>query len=246
MLTKCPECANDVSSAATACPKCGHPLVLKSAETPEQKVSHSAGWISLAAIILGSFTPAILAPIFVLVSLIFAGKELSNGGRTFGSIVLCLALLQGWFVLDHFGHISGTLGITTEKDVNAKAESKYANVSTDVPSEWREIAATKCNEEWPADYSMQQHCVEQQTKGVQTLDLGAPSDIEANVFRVIRGKCAEEWPRDFQMRAHCESKQFDGYRSLNASTVGDSTRNACAQQWPDDYQMRQYCQTKER
>ena len=246
MLIKCPECGSDLSSAATACPKCGHPLALSPAETPAQNVSHSAGWISLAAIILGSFTPAILAPVFVPTSLVFAGKELSNGGKFLGSTVLCLALLQGWFVLDYFGHISATLGIATEEDANAKAETKYANVSIATPGEWRDIAATKCNEEWPTDYSMQQYCIEQQAKGVQALDLSAPSGIEANVFRVIRGKCAEEWPRDFQMRAHCESKQFDGYRSLNASTAEDSTRNTCAQQWPDDYEMRQYCQTKER
>ena len=242
MLVKCPACSNDISSDAAACPKCGHPM----AQQPEaaRKVSHSAGWISLAAFILANFTPAILAPLFVLVGLAFAAKELSGGGKIFGVVVLCLSLLQGWFVVDHFGHISGTLGITTAKDSDSKAAARYANASIDVPANWREVAQAKCQEEWPTDYSMQEHCMKNQTESSQTLAEGSPAGIDPAAFRVIRGKCAEEWPRDFQMRAHCEKQQYEGYRELNGSPVAGSTRNSCAQQWPSDYQMRRYCEKK--
>jgi len=211
-----------------------------------RKVSHSAGWISLAAFVLANFTPAILAPIFVLVGLIFAGKELSGGGKKFGSVVLCLSLLQGWFVLDHFGHISGSLGITTAKDADARAAAQYSNVSTALPADWRGVAESKCREDWPTDYRMQQYCISQQSEGAQKLSLGAPSEVDSSAFRVIRGKCAEDWPRDFRMREYCEKQQYDGYRALNASSVGDSARNACAQQWPSDFRMRRYCETKGR
>lgn len=250
MLIKCPECDNDVSSEATACPKCGHPLAAKPEEKSAKKVSHGAGWIALASIILGTFTPAILAPVFVLVSLIFAGKELSRGSKVFGVIVLCLALIQGWFVLDHFGAARGTSGgingTLTEKEVDAETASKYPYGNSDVPMKWKEIAEAKCSADWPSDYKMQEHCVERQEAGVQALDMGALPGISPNAFKVIRGKCAQDWPRDFQMRAHCQGRQFDGYIALEASTAEDDARDACARQWPDDYQMRRHCLTKER
>lgn len=248
MLVKCPECANDVSDAAAACPKCGHPMQASAAApspTPTpQKVSHSSGWISLGAFLFASFTPAILAPIFVLAGLIFAGKELSGGGKKFGALVLCLSLLQGWFVLDHFGHVSANLGITTAKDADAQAVARYANVSLDVPGDWRSIAESKCREEWASDYRMQDYCVRQQSEAAQQLATGAPADIDADAFRVIRGKCSEEWPRDFKMRAYCERQQYEGFRSLNTSSTSDPVRNTCAQKWPNDFKMRKYCETR--
>lgn len=245
MLVKCPECGNDMSSSAASCPKCGHPNAeTAGAPAAARKVSHTAGWLSLAAFLLASFTPAILAPFLVLAGLAFAAKELSGGGKVFGVIVLCLSLLQGWFVLDHFGRISGTLGITTAKDVEARAVDKYAAASLDLPGDWRSIAETKCRDEWPTDFRMQQHCLKQQTEGARTLDAGPATGVDAAAFRIIRGKCSEEWPRDFRMRAHCEKQQTEGYRALNSASTGESKRNACAQQWPDDYRMRRHCETK--
>jgi hypothetical protein len=243
MLLKCPECNTDVSDAATACPKCGHPM-LSTTPAALPDASHSAGWLSLAAFVFSSFTPAILAPIFVLVGLIFAGKELKGGGKKFGTLVLCLSLLQGWFVLDHFGHISGTLGLTTAGDADALAASKYRNASLGLPADWQEMVKAKCSEEWPADYTMENYCNHQQQEAAQQLSEGAPSDVGAGAFQVIRGKCAGEWPRDFQMRAHCEREQFEGVRSLQTEAVRESVRNACAQQWTDDYKMRRYCESK--
>lgn len=247
MLVNCPECGNDLSAEAVACPKCGHPRGQTMSEgAAEKKVSHSSGWISLAALVLATFTPAILAPIFVLVGLIFAGKEISGGGKRFGVLVLCLSLMQGWFVIDHFGHVSGALGISTAKDADEQSAARYANVSVDLPSNWRDVAEDNCREEWPTDYQMQQYCMKQQSEGAQKLALGAPAEVDASAFQVIRGKCAEEWPRDFNMREYCEKQQYDGYRAVNASSVGDGARNTCAQQWPNDYRMRQYCETKGR
>lgn len=246
MLMKCPECTHEVSSAAAACQNCGHPIQLLSVPSAPAmaKVSHGAGWISLAAVILGVFSPAILAPIFVLVALVFAGKQFSAGGRKFGALVLCLALLQGWFVLDHFGNISSSLGIKTAEDADADAVARYAGVSLSLPGDWRSLVQMKCSEEWPNDLRMQAHCVEKQTEAAQLLGKGAPSGVDQGAFRVIRGKCAEEWPRDFSMRAHCERQQLDAYRTLSSSRPSAPIRNTCAQQWPNDYKMRQYCESK--
>jgi hypothetical protein len=210
-----------------------------------KKVSHAAGWIALAALVFANFTPAILAPILVLAALIFAARELSGGSKAFGSLVLALSLLQSWFVIDHFGHLSGSLGLVTAEEATKQAAAKYSAASGDLPGNWRETARSKCQEEWPTDYRMQQYCIEQQTTGAAALG-EAPADIDATALNVIRGKCAEEWPRDFKMRTYCQNQQFDGYRALHASAASTSTRNACAQQWPADYKMRRYCETKGR
>lgn len=250
MLVKCLECGNEVSSQASSCPKCGHPVapspqpahVPQPAQQPEKKISHSAGWISLAAFLFANFTPAILAPILVLVALVFAAKELSAGNKIFGGLVLALSLLQGWFVIDHFGHISSSLGLVTAEDANKQAASKYAGTSMNMPSDWQQTVESKCQEEWPTDYRMQEYCVKQQTEAVSALSQSHPSDVDLAAFRVVRGKCAEEWPRDFKMRAYCERQQVEGYRALQSST--NSARNTCAQQWPSDYKMRRYCEIK--
>lgn len=242
MLVTCPTCQHAMSSEATACPSCGHPTASKVAASASN-TSHGSGWISLAAVLLASFTPAILAPIFVLVGLIFATKELNSGGKAFGMLVLCLSLLQGWFVVDHFGHVSGTLGITTAKEIDVTTAAQYADTNTAPPAGWRPTAQAKCSQDWPTDYQMQKYCLDQQEHGVQELSTGAPAGVDQGAFRIIRGKCSEEWPQDFQMRAHCEKQQYEGYFALNRSTQDDSVRNVCAQQWPNDYQMRRYCET---
>lgn len=242
MLVTCPECQHKMSSEAAACPSCGRPMPSDVAPSAA-KVSHSAGWISLAAFLLANFTPALLAPLFVLGGLIYAAKELSGGSKAFGALVLCLSLMQGWAVVDHFGQLSGTLGIATAKDADAAASARYANVDTTLPSNWRATAQAKCREEWSTDYQMQKYCFDQQELGAQELSTGAPGGVDQDAFRVIRGKCAEEWPQDFQMRAYCEKQQYKGFSALSSSTPDDSTRDACAQQWPNDYQMRRYCET---
>ena len=247
MLVKCPECANDVSSEAASCPKCGHPMAAKPTAPPEpakKKVSHSSGWISLAAFVFALFTPAILAPILVLVALIFAAKQLSAGGKVFGSIALALALLQGWFVIDHFGNVSGSLGLVTAEDADRQATSKYAGASMNLPADWESIAQSKCQQEWATDYKMQKYCLDQQRDAARALSNGAPSGVDSSAFRIIRGKCTDEWPRDFKMRAYCETQQVEAFLALQSTAVGASTRNACAQKWPSDYKMRRYCETK--
>jgi hypothetical protein len=221
------------------------PKAAASSEPAKKKVSHSAGWISLAAFVFANFTPAILSPILVLVALIFAAKQLSAGGKVFGAITLALALLQGWFVIDHFGTLSGSLGLVTAEDADRQASSKYAGASMNLPSDWESVARSKCEQEWATDYKMQKYCIDQQRDAARALSQGTPSDVDSSAFRVIRGKCTDEWPRDFKMRAYCETQQIEAFRSLQSSSVGAGTRNSCAQKWPTDYKMRRYCETKQ-
>jgi ABC-type uncharacterized transport system permease subunit len=62
------------------------------AQPTEKKVSHSAGWIALAAFLFANFTPAILAPILVLVALILRHMIATEGRFVFRAAKLCVPL----------------------------------------------------------------------------------------------------------------------------------------------------------
>lgn len=241
MITKCKECGNDVSTEAISCPSCGYPL--KQQTTPvlpaNNKKNHIYGWIALIAFFLSNITPAILAPIIVLVAIIFSLLEISGGNKVFGGIVLALSLVQIYFIADHFSGVSGTLGLTNPKEIEQKMAEKYSNSNPINLNDAELIIDQKCSEKWPGDYSMINHCKKSQYEGLQKIEKQIPSDVNTDASIIIRGKCANEWPRDFQMRAHCESKQIEAYRILAGATDA-----SCAQQWPDDYSMQKYCMLK--
>lgn len=247
MIVKCRECGKDVSTEAAACPACGCPQKLAAkpvTKTKEQASSHIFGWIALIAFFMSNFIPAIIAPLIVLIAIIFSLLEVKQGGKIFGGIVFSLSLLQVWWIADHFGGISATMGLTNPKQIEEQTVKKYENADMDVPANVGVIIQLKCKEEWADDFRMRRHCEQQQQEATAKLDSGMPADIKPNVFRIIRGKCAAEWPRDFRMRVHCESQQYEGYRALQESSRSDSSRARCAQQWPDDYRMRKHCESK--
>ena len=193
---------------------------------------------------MSNFTPAIVAPLIVLSGFVFALLETSKGSKIFGGIMVALCALQAWFIADHFGKISGAVGLTNPKQIEQETARKYSSSSLDVPGSASQIISQKCAEEWPTDYRMQKHCEERQQQGIAALARGQPSNVSRDAFIIIRGKCAEEWPRDFNMRAYCESRQYDGYAALQAANTGESKRGSCAQQWPNDYSMRQHCESR--
>lgn len=247
MIVKCKECGKDVSTEAVACPACGYPQKPASESVPEAKKegrSHVFGWIALIAFVMSAFIPAITAPLIVLMAIIFSLLEFKQGGKVFGGIVFALCLLQVWSIIDHFGGLNASLGLTNSKQIEEQTVKKYANVSMDVPADAVQIIEQKCAEEWPNDFRMRKYCHDQQQKGIVQLMGSNPTDINPDALRIIRGKCAEEWPRDFRMRAYCESQQYEGYRALRASSRSEALRTRCAQQWPNDYRMRDYCERK--
>jgi len=69
----------------------------------DTKRSHAGGFLALAALALGAFTPAILAPLFVLAAFAFSALELRSGSTLFGCVTICLAVLQFALVAAHFG-----------------------------------------------------------------------------------------------------------------------------------------------
>lgn len=251
MIVKCKECGHDVSTEAAACPSCGCPqqaitAVAESSTstTTKGRKSHMYGWVALIAFLMSNFIPAILAPLVVLVAFVFAVLEINQGGKTFGGIMFALCVLQAWFIADHFGGLSGSLGITSPKQIEETTAKKYSSTDLNVPSDAAQTIEQKCAEEWPNDFRMRSYCQDQQREGVAALSQGRPASVTQDAFGIIRGKCADEWPRDFKMRAYCETQQYDGYHALQAATVDETHRGACAQQWPNDYRMRQYCESK--
>ena len=246
-LKECRECGKPISTEATTCPSCGcpqHPMsgLPDPKETPAHR-SHVYGVIALIAFVMSNFIPAILAPMFVLVGFVFAVLELSRASKAFGSIMFALCVFQTWFIADHFYGVSGALGITNPKQIDASTATKYSTMSVEITAAVEEIIQQECERKWPNDFNMRRYCQNQQHEGVATLSHGRPTSVSQEAYTIIRGKCAQEWPRDFQMRAYCEGQQYDSYSALLVGTADRGQRGSCAQKWPDDYQMRQYCET---
>lgn len=249
MIVKCKECGHDVSTEAATCPSCGYPqqpitATAASSTTTKNRKSHMYGWVALIAFLMSNFIPAILSPLIVLVAFLFAVLEINQGSKAFGGVMFALCVLQAWLIADHFGGLSGSLGITNPKQIEETTARKYSLTNLNVPSDANQTIEQKCAEEWPNDFRMRSYCQEQQREGIAALGRGRPASVSQEAFVIIRGKCAEEWPRDFKMRAYCESQQYEGYHALQGTTVDEAQRGACAQQWPNDYRMRRYCESK--
>ena len=93
MLIKCPECKTEVSSQATSCPKCGHPLAVQ--ETPQTKVRRTPIFVTLAAIalLLSLSTPRFL--LFFPLMGVLGFSIVSLLRREKGSVVALLVLILG-------------------------------------------------------------------------------------------------------------------------------------------------------
>jgi hypothetical protein len=61
---------------------------------------------------------------------------------------------------------------------------------------------TKCREEWPRNYRMEEHCIGKQE---EARDQAASPTIDDEI--AIR--CTSEWPSDWQMFIHCVEQQTD-------------------------------------
>lgn len=250
-LTTCQDCGNQVSTEATACPKCGRPghdlaggrfNPATSSTSTNKPRSHIYGWVALIAFLMSNFIPAIIAPLVVLGAFVFAVLEIKQGSRTFGGIMFALCALQAWSVADHFGGLSSSLGLTNSKQIEEATAAKYSTTDLNVPANADQIVEEKCTQQWPNDFEMRRYCQGKQHDGIIALSAGQPASVSHDAFVIIRGKCAQEWPRDFEMREYCETKQYESYSALQANTTGDSERAHCAQKWPDNYEMRQYCE----
>lgn len=86
----------------------------------------------------------------------------------------------------------------------------------DVKGDYAAMARTHCRREWPDDFRMQEHCLEQQVKGLQEfLDAAAVGKPLDKALRT----CVEEWTKervpDFQMIGYCAKQQAEAWRRIN-------------------------------
>lgn len=76
------------------------------------------------------------------------------------------------------------------------------------------IIKEEAKREWPDDFSMQVHFIEQQQKAVLELRQPPPTDIDSKLFADIREKAKQEWPVDFSMQVHSIKQQVEAIRKL--------------------------------
>lgn len=76
------------------------------------------------------------------------------------------------------------------------------------------IIKSHCQRDWPDDYTMQLHCIQQQKQAVRELKMPRPDDISETEFAQIRKKAMTEWPMDFVMQLHAQKTQIDSFRQL--------------------------------
>jgi hypothetical protein len=158
------------------------------------------GWVALIAFLMSNFIPAILAPLVVLAAFVFAALEINQGSKIFGGIMFALCALQAWFIADHFGGLSGSLGITNPKQIEEATARKYSATNLNVPSDANQIIEQKCAEEWPRDFKMRVYCETQQYESYRALQASSGDETQ-------RGRCAQQWPNDYRMRQYCERKR---------------------------------------
>jgi len=111
------------------------------------------------------------------------------------------------------------------------------------------IIEEECRKDWSG--SMYRHCVEEETKSVESLKRTVATDIPIETFDHIRDICYVEWPRDYGMRDHCEIENRKAYRAMEREDDPDFSpeflrglKKICEGEWPNSYTMRQHCLEK--
>ncbi len=114
------------------------------------------------------------------------------------------------------------------------------------------VIKKKCAKDWPDDFRMQVHCIEQQAKGLKSLSSPVDRTISSQDHSLLRVKCENEWPDDFRMRAHCEEQQIKGLQKIQSPAPQDMdskdfsvVMSHCTKEWPNDFRMRAYCLDKQ-
>lgn len=95
--------------------------------------------------------------------------------------------------------------------------------------------ANICQEEWPNDFQMQEHCTRKQSEGIESvsrflqkngyqlqpwdefLDALHKGVAESDTAAIIMWQCLKEWPNDWRMISWCIRRQAESARSLGRS-----------------------------
>lgn len=99
--------------------------------------------------------------------------------------------------------------------------------------------------EWPGDYAMQLHVIEQQAESFSRLDNYWTSlDFDNEVLLNCRSKATSDWPDDYTMQLHTFEGQVEAANKFFASThdmipdsVFEDIKVRAFADWPGDYEM---------
>ena len=107
--------------------------------------------------------------------------------------------------------------VSTLQDPN-----KQSQAPEEEPKSAEEIRAdmkSQCSDEWPNDYSMQEHCNKRQIEAISMLREIYENNPEGSEVHNIMNRCMHEWKDgntyDYAMVNHCTKRQIESYNRLN-------------------------------
>lgn len=90
---------------------------------------------------------------------------------------------------------------------------------------------THCQDEWPSDSEMREHCSTEQRKALRGL---------GRFSGEIRERCAREWGTDYEMVLHCVEERSTAKQNVEQNYSGPK-RQACEREWGTEYEMVEHC-----
>lgn len=114
----------------------------------------------------------------------------------------------------------------------------------DMPHHVRTSIKAAAASEWPGDYSMQAHVIEEQTLSYRTMAAYRQKLSGNKVGETAIEKALTEWPDDYTMQVHvveeqtAAAKAFFEYADLKVpSNIVEEIRARAFSEWPGDYEM---------
>lgn len=117
-------------------------------------------------------------------------------------------------------------------------------LSTEIMS----IIRTKAASEWPDDFEMQRHVINQQIEAAEKMVLYLTKlDQENPVTKTCINKAFAEWPEDFEMQVHVFEGQMEAapaffeyeHATMPAETL-ERIKTKAFSEWTEDFEMMLY------
>lgn len=102
----------------------------------------------------------------------------------------------------------------------------------------------RAEKEWPGDYEMQLHTIQEERNSYQQLQSIDMKSIPQQVVVTIIRDAAKEWPNEYGMQVHIIEEQRDAYLSIQKLTprgvsedVFQKIKQDAINEWPGEYTM---------
>lgn len=114
-----------------------------------------------------------------------------------------------------------------------------------VSSETKKIIRVKAATEWPDDFEMQRHVIQEQMEAAEKMiHYQQNLDMTNEVVGTCLRKSISEWPEDFSMQVHVFEGQIEAAstffeyenRKLNPEVL-EGIKTKAFSEWTDDYEM---------